>query len=156
MGDPAESPAPPKKRLRWRIAAFALALISFLTWWHWPQQDARFVGNWRTVKSWDSRFQVQETEFYFEPEEVAITPYERPPTLTIVFRWKTAGDELTLQPGLARIDHVLSGPMAEWLNWIGDWFRVESTFQFRFADDANSVVFSRDGNPVVSLQRILE
>lgn len=143
---------PTKKRRRWPVVAFVLFLVSLVSWWHWPRGDARFVGNWDTVRTWDSRF-LPESLFLFESGEVVIDGFERPPTLTIAFRWTTSGDSLTLRPATAGIGHVLAGPFDAWLAWARALFEVEDTFDFRFESDANRVLLHRNEQPVVLLER---
>ncbi|HVJ87602.1 MAG TPA: hypothetical protein VM452_18220 [Caulifigura sp.] len=40
------TPPPKRRRRRWLIVAFALVLVSMVSWWNWPRGDARFVGKW--------------------------------------------------------------------------------------------------------------
>ncbi|OAI54122.1 hypothetical protein AYO47_03470 [Planctomyces sp. SCGC AG-212-M04] len=40
---------PVKKRRRWLIVAFVVALVSTVSWWYWPRGDARLVGKWEAI-----------------------------------------------------------------------------------------------------------
>ena len=44
--EPTEGKPTTRKRRRWLIVAFALVLVSAVSWWYWPRGDARFVGKW--------------------------------------------------------------------------------------------------------------
>jgi hypothetical protein len=94
---------PPNRRRRKIIVAFALVLVSLVSWWYWPRGDARFVGAWKLSGDPNGHWQ-------FNANEVAIWVPERGPYATLYTKWRATNDILEIG-----LDERLSRP--SWLNW---------------------------------------
>lgn len=135
--EPAQ-PKPLRRRRRWLIVAFALVLVSLVSWWYWPQGDARLTGRW---SSRDNYYRMMPATYDFRPTGVA--------TLTLSherfssggqevqhFRWWTENGLLFLQKRPAssweglRWDFIR---LCDWVRWgvdhhkpVGRSYRVVS------------------------------
>ena len=79
---------PPKKRRRWQIVAFVLAMVSGVAWWNWPRGDARFVGKWKVTYAASQ----QEGIIYLRSHGRGSTKVA--PNFRSIYSWRIEGDRL--------------------------------------------------------------
>lgn len=90
------SAKPPRKRRRWVVIAFGLAIISSVAWWNWPRGDARFVGKWfRNPMSSAHQWSLYDLatdgtgDVYFRDPDGSLRLVEQ-------VWWRSSGDEVTI------------------------------------------------------------
>jgi hypothetical protein len=134
--EPSASPPPKKRRRRWLLAAFAVALVSMVSWWYWPRGDARFVGKWTLTSVDGHSVGSSAVEFWSNGSAV----YSGSGTKSVPFPWSAKATTITFG--------VPKEPLWKWhfADWLWSRFRL-------FASNADAFFWSEMTYDVIEFTR---